>query len=482
MLFSNEVKDAEVIEPGDKVQLQITGVLGKLYDVYEDGRIDFGLWGKVWVAGRNKEEALVAIKTALRPYIRNLDQKKIFLAIKKKESVKNKDYVSVFGEVRVPGLYVYMPHLGILDYIMRAQGTTRFALSDSIKVIFLKNGKIKAQVFNLQKLSAGVVTNIPKITKGMIIYVPEKPAEKASWLRNRPNQVIYIFGQVWRPGRYEFNSESGFMDIFSHAGGMTLQADPTQISIISNGEVKIFNMDEFLKKGGKLPAVKTGDAVFVPERERTFTASWTKVPSGKSIFIIGEVNNPGRYDFLPSLGFLDVLSQTGGPTDKADTKRVAIIRNHKLKVTFDLYAYQKGKQNQFPQLKPMDLIYIPRTNIEYWVKKDPGTVVNIIGEVAKQGRYEIEPNMSILDVLASAGLGSQANIARIRILNPEEKSYVFNLKKWIKKGDFRKLPLIKGGDTIMIPKKRKKGALLKDIKNIIMNVAVIYAASEITKK
>lgn len=378
----------EVIEPGDKLQLQITGVVGKLYDVADDGRIDFGLWGKVLVAGLDHDRALEEIKRAIKPYVL-LEDKKIFLAIKKKAAVKKEDYVSVFGEVRSPGLYVYKPNLGIMDYIMCAQGTTRFAQIDTIKVIHIEEGKIQAKVFNLEKL---------------------------------------------------------------------------------------------LEQGGKQPQIKSGDAIFVPERVRNFTTGWTKVPAEKSVYVIGEVKNPGRYDFIPSLGFLDVLSQAGGPTRDADTKRLAVIRDHKLVVTFDLHAYQRGKQNRLPVIKPKDLIYIPRTYVDYRIKKGSEKVLNVIGEVTKPGRYEIENDMNLLDVLASAGLQSQANISKIRIFHPNEKTTVFNLKKWAKKGDFTRLPVIRGGDTIMIARAKKKESLLKDIKNSLLNLAVLFAASKLIQK
>ncbi len=466
-LTSIELSARQRIKHGDQVRLRIVGIIDKLYPVDAEGYIDFDLMGKVKVENLTREQTIEAIKEKLSKYLK-FKKTQVFLSIKKKIIKKKGIYVSVFGEVHTPDTFPYNKSFKVLDYIILSGGPTRFALSDAIKIVCFKNGRMKTDRFNLQAFSAGKKTKMPRILPGCMIYVPEKPAEEASWMRNGPDQVIHVLGQVMRPGRYQFNEEFRFADILSHAGGITLEADPSKVSIISGKKVRYFNLEKYLARGGNSPMVYTGDIIYVPSLPKSHSADWIKTPSQKSIYLIGEIVTPGRYDYLPSLSFLDFLAHAGGPTAKADTKRIIINRGGKLVQTFDFFNYQKNVNVALPELQPEDLIIVSAIEPQNWIKKNPAQVINILGEVNKPGRFEVEPaNMNFLDILSAAGgPKNQADISRIKIIrrntdinleNQVEKKdvIVFDFEKYQENGDVSNLPKIQLGDTIFIPKQGK---------------------------
>ncbi len=444
----------EIIDPGDKVKLQILGVTDKIYDVNENGDIDFDLWGKISVRNLNQQQAIQEIKNKLSGYIR-FENKPVFLSIKKKPVVKHQNYISVFGEIRKPGSYPAKGNLKVLDYIVLSGGTTRFALTDSIKVICEKEGKVQGEDFNLQLFSSGANTPIPGISAGCVIYVPEKPAEKASWMRNRSDQVIHIFGQVNKPGRYEFAEEFSFLDILSHAGGMTTLANTTKISIISHKRSRFFNLYAYLKGGGNIPHLHKGDVIFIPQRQKATKASWTNLPSNRVIHIMGEVNKPGRYEFTAEFTFLDILSHAGGVKGQGDSKKVSIISNDKV-VSFDLDHYFR-KGGEVPHVQTGDVIFIPQLqngNSTSWTHLASNRVIHILGEVNKPGRYEFSSEFSFLDILSNAGgIKEQGDIRRVSIIS-SRGARIYNLDHFLKSGG--KVPEVNTEDVIYVPPKSKK--------------------------
>ena len=89
----------------------------------------------------------------------------------------------------------------------------------------------------------------------------------------------------------------------------------------------------------------------------------------RKIFILGEVNEPGVYNFAAGLTFLQALAMAGGYTDTAVVKDMRIIRgdldNPKL-IRVNLKRTTKGKEMKDIILAQNDVIYVPRNMIGNW--------------------------------------------------------------------------------------------------------------------
>jgi polysaccharide export outer membrane protein len=89
--------------------------------------------------------------------------------------------------------------------------------------------------------------------------------------------------------------------------------------------------------------------------------------SGSSVYVLGEVQNPGTYEIMRPISILEALTLAGGFTNKAELRSVIVYRKHerkhiakKLNVK-DLMALKQG--STFFYLRPNDVVYIPKTYI-----------------------------------------------------------------------------------------------------------------------
>lgn len=362
--------------------------------------------------------------------------------------------VHIFGQVKKPGRYEFSEGFTLLDIISHAGGLTDIA--KYTELVIVSNNLISQYDLREYLVRGG---KLPEIKKGDAIFIPSR-AVSQQWMELKSNEVVHVIGEVNKPGRYAFDKNFTFMDILSHAGGVTDKARTSEITIISGKNTSYFNMDEYAKKGGALPQINLGDTVYVP---KVASDDWLNTSPENSIYLVGEFIRPGRYGFKEGFSILDFISQAGGPKESADIKRIKIIRDNQPLEEFDLFAYQQGKTTKLPAVHHQDIIYIPIGLKQQWVKSDPKSVVNVLGEVEKPGRYEVEPdNLSIINIIAAAGGPTDsADITKIKVMhqtallnqdNQIDQLDVeeFDLNDFQNSGDVNKLPNISNGDTIMV--------------------------------
>jgi polysaccharide export outer membrane protein len=89
----------------------------------------------------------------------------------------------------------------------------------------------------------------------------------------------------------------------------------------------------------------------------------------KKIFILGEVEKPGVYNFAAGLTVMQALALAGGYKDSAVLRDMRIIRgnldNPEL-IRVNLNATAKGKDTKDILLAQNDVIYVPRSAIGDW--------------------------------------------------------------------------------------------------------------------
>ncbi len=81
--------------------------------------------------------------------------------------------------------------------------------------------------------------------------------------------------------------------------------------------------------------------------------------------------------------------------------------------------------------------------------------VSVLGEVAKPGRYPVESNATVLDVLAEAGGVTEAGGDTVYVLRPGADGQVarmpVNLKNFSDGATTTQAPLLRGGDSVFVP-------------------------------
>ena len=115
---------------------------------------------------------------------------------------------------------------------------------------------------------------------------------------------------------------------------------------------------------------------------------------GISVFVVGEVENPGVYS-LPGLSrAIDALVMAGGPNQYGSYRTIKTYRNGKLLAELDIYDFiLKGKTESNVQLANGDVITVPRV----------GPIVKVRGQVKRPAIYEIDDSSTIGDIIALAG-------------------------------------------------------------------------------
>ena len=417
----------------------------------------------------------------------------LFIPIQEEEVKSGLRTIYVMGEVFKPGAYEAPAGSKFFDILANAGGPTRFAESRKIRII-RTTGKVDA--FDLQAYTEGLTQiTIPTVSPGDAIFVPEKTdMNEKSWLKITPDSAIRIMGAVKKPGRYEWGNEMSFLDILAHAGGPTQDADMSQVRVIKKGQSKRmepFDLDSFITEGGDfalLPKVSAGDTIIISERPRDVIdnkARWLRQSQESSIYVFGQVGQPGRYAFNNKLHFLDILSAADGPNQHADIHNIKIMHRNNLKSkvsTLDLGLYfETGDETLLPRVKSGDTIYVPERN-KPWLDNKKEQTVRIIGAVEKPGRYKFSSDMTILDILAESGGPTQtADLENIMVVNisrsqsEENVSHVFDLEKFIEHPDFTTLPLVRVGDTIFVPDVSQSNwnVFMDNVKDMLSIVSIV---------
>ena len=196
--------------------------------------------------------------------------------------------------------------------------------------------------------------------------LPVDPTDnKSQWVRQASEKSIYIFGQVGAPGRYKFDDDMHFLDILAAADGPTDKADLHNIRVshrdlpYSKGDK--LNLALYFETGDEniLPDVKTGDSIYIPEKDRL----WIDETSTSTVRILGAINKPGRYRFTDDMTLIDLIAQAAGTKGDAYIEKITIVNLSCCKnqaQSFDLLAFSKTADvTKLPLLRAGDTVYIP---------------------------------------------------------------------------------------------------------------------------
>ncbi len=325
-----------VIGPGDVLSIIVIGEpgLSGAYTVRGDGIIVFPLIGEVTAVGATPKELADRLAVALKRYLKNPRVQVSFQQV-----VPRKLFVHVLGQVLKPGSYEFQPGLSLAEVLAQAGGpTTRAALRKA--VVIRKKKQIPVDLEAL--LMKGNANQNVLLEPGDVIVVPQ--------LEDR----VHVLGEVTRPGYYDLKEGDRLLDVIQKAGWFTPKAGPDRISVMRNGGQQLkLDLVAFLQKGDgnhNVPMVP-GDVIFVPETDNRAA-------------VIGEVKNPGSYIVRPGMRVVSLLLEAGGPTDKANLKDVAIIRqvggkSTVIRADVEKFLKQGGEGGLNLEITAGDVVFVP---------------------------------------------------------------------------------------------------------------------------
>ena len=142
------------------------------------------------------------------------------------------------------------------------------------------------------------------------------------------SQKIHIVGEVRNAGTYQLTGDMSLIEAIARAGSTLPSASgealivrakpgtPTTGPIMPNAETtEVTTVDLRDLQSGALSqnvALKDGDTIFVPRAE--------------SVYVFGQVRNPGAYPVQKNITVLQALSLAGGITERGATGRIKIAR------------------------------------------------------------------------------------------------------------------------------------------------------------
>ena len=243
---------------------------------------------------------------------------------KKNIFITNKP-VSINGEVRNPGNYIFKTNMTIKDLILAANG-----LNDDIYRFKIEVARINPMNSDINKYAKTILF---EINSNLDLYMSEnKGGNTQKKLREDNNFIlepydivsirpdpffkkqkkVNIFGEVFFPGEYVILSpDEKLTDILKRAGGVLPNAYIEASYFIRNNKKINFSLEKFLKrtKSNLNFKVKNGDQI-------------TIMAYPKLVTIEGEINNPGVKKFSPNKRLRYYLKNAGGLTPAADKNNI----------------------------------------------------------------------------------------------------------------------------------------------------------------
>ena len=374
--------------PGDEVVIDIWGASQNTIrqQISPDGTINLEQLGPVFLSGMTVDRAQQYLTDELRK-IYSDQSNQIRVTLGNTRTIQ----INVMGEVVQPGTYALSAFSTVFHALYRAGGVSNIGSLRNVKVS--RAGKIVATVDVYQFIMQGKTRDDIRLEEGDVIIVPAYDA------------LVQITGNVKRPMRYEMKKDETLSTLLKYAGGFTSDAYTKSLRIVrQNGkEYQVNTVDDTDYSVCKM---HDGDVVTAEAILDRFT---------NKLEVRGAVYRPGIYELGGKLNTVrELVEKADGLMADAFTGRAVLYRERENKTRevkqIDIRAIMDGTQPDIP-LQKNDVLYIPSIHD----LEDLGNV-QIFGEVAHPGDYPYADNMTLEDlVITAGGLRESASVVRVDV-------------------------------------------------------------------
>jgi polysaccharide biosynthesis/export protein len=257
--FGRTPETAYTIGPGDSLGVTVWGhpELSGKHVVGPDGNIQMPFVGNAKLEGLTADAAAHKVNLMLSDvYVGAVSTVQI------DEYTDNQ--VTVLGHVSNPGVQKFSDQPMLLDALARAgvpstqAGGESGRRSESFTRCAIFRGNDAVVWIDLRPLlrGEGLALNI-RLHRGDLIYVPDAN-----------DQLVYVMGQVTKPGAYELSANMSFLDALAMAGGPNDNAQPGKIVLArpSQNLQQVIDLKQFIKGSSDSNFVlEQGDIVYVPK-------------------------------------------------------------------------------------------------------------------------------------------------------------------------------------------------------------------------
>ena len=374
--------------PGDEIIIDIWGASQNTIkqEISPDGFINIPNLGLVYLGNKTMKEADGLLKEELRKiYADSGNSIKVTLG-----NIRTIQ-VNVMGEVMFPGTYTLSSFSTVFHALYSAGGVSPIGSLRNVKVA--RGGSVVATLDVYEYIMKGKIEDDICLQEGDVIIVPAYEA------------LVKITGKVKRPMRYEMKKNESVGTLLAYAGGFASDAYKKTLRVIrQNGsEYSVATVDENNYTNFQ---VQDGDAVTVDPILDRYT---------NRLEIKGAVYRPGIYQLSGNLNTVrQLVEKADGLLGEAFTARAVLYRERENLTRevqpVDVVGILNGTVPDIA-LRKNDILYIPSIHdLQDWGK------VTISGEINKPGEYTYADNMTLEDlVITAGGLKEAASIVRVDI-------------------------------------------------------------------
>lgn len=193
-------------------------------------------------------------------------------------------------------------------YTVQADGTLEFPLIGRVTAAGLTIQALTNVVHD--RLADGYFTN-PQVSITVQAYRSQK---------------VFIIGEVRTPGTYPLTGDMTLIEALARAGSVSVNAgnDIVVVHALADREAHAPSVpDDADVLHVDLSKLQQGDAA---ENVRLRDGDTIFVSKAETVFVFGQVKNPGSYSIQNGTTVLQALSLAGGTTQRAATGRIRVVR------------------------------------------------------------------------------------------------------------------------------------------------------------
>ena len=298
--------------------------------------------------------------------------------------------IQVLGEVAQPGAYTVSPSATLFSSLYYFNGPTTLGSLRDIQLI--RGGKKIASIDFYDYLLTGKKPKDQKLQLDDVIFIP------------RRLKTVAIEGEINRSGIYELKPKESLINLITIAGDLKITAylDRAQIDrIVPFENREKLGMDRMYKDVNLKQVLNNEEDFHLQDSDHIQIFSVLESRQN-AVTLSGAVTRPGSYDLGKSLKMSELIDKADGLLGDAYLERADVVRIKpdftESLIKLDLGRVLEGDSDHDITLQGMD-----RVRVYGMTEMVPKSYVSIIGHVKQPGRFLLQENMTLYDLIFKAG-------------------------------------------------------------------------------
>lgn len=252
--FEAEAEPVYRLGEGDHINVNVWNrpELSGKHVIGPDGLITLPLIGSLRLSAMTREEAANNIKQSLQPYY---SYTAVTLGIEEYQANR----VTVLGRVLTPGVLKFERTPYLLEVLARAGSLPVLDKQATLTRCAIFRGRDRVIYVDLKHLlNRGDLAYNIRLKPNDLVYIPDSF-----------DTLVYVMGEVGKPGAYRLTPDMSLMDALAQAGGPNEDGDAEDISVYRPGKEAKDNlsMKSLMTADRKVNyALEEGDVIYVHKK------------------------------------------------------------------------------------------------------------------------------------------------------------------------------------------------------------------------